>query len=571
MKEAKNQPLKVAVIGAGYWGKNLVRNFHQLGALATVVDTDPQLRESMTETYPGVRVTGDIAEVLEDANIPAVAIATPAETHSDVAYQALMHNKHVFVEKPLCLDVQVGMELLRLAAEKKLTLMVGHLLHYHPAVIKLKKMVKNGQLGKLQYIHSNRLNLGKFRREENILWSFAPHDISVILALTGEMPERVVSFGGNYLQDRIADVTLSTLSFPSGVKAHIYVSWLYPYKEQKLTVVGNQGMAVFDDTQPEKKLLYYPHRIHWQGEGGQMPVPEKVEPQVIELEKGEPLKNECAHFLECAHTGLTPITDGKEGLRVLRVLDECQQGLSIEDGVVRPGKDRMGLTQERGYSVHATSVVDEGCFIGQGTTVWHFSHVLTGSRLGDNCNIGQNVVIGPQAVIGNGCKIQNNVSVYKGVILKDHVFCGPSMVFTNVINPRAHINRKNEYRNTIVEEGATLGANCTIICGVTIGRHAFVGAGTVVTHDVADHALVVGNPAVQKGWMCVCGVGLEFEKDRAACGACGREYIREEGGVRELRESPVSAKTEVAGGLEEDWVTPRRTEEAPLRPASDLS
>ena len=294
---------KVAVIGAGYWGKNLVRNFHQLEALAAVVETDPKLRESFAQTYPGVKVTGDMQEVLRGRrSIPAVAIATPAETHSDVAYKALMHDKHVFVEKPLCLDVQVGMEL---SASGR-----GEGPHPDGGAsfalsslrwLGLKEMVENGQLGKLQYIHSNRLNLGKFRREENILWSFAPHDISVILALTGEMPERVVSFGGNYLQDRIADVTLSTLSFPSGVKAHIYVSWLYPYKEQKLTVVGNQGMAVFDDTQPERKLLYYPHRIRWEGRGGpDAGSRERWSPRSSSWKRASRSKTNAAHFLECA-------------------------------------------------------------------------------------------------------------------------------------------------------------------------------------------------------------------------------------------------------------------------------
>ncbi len=526
--EPKQAAVKVAVVGSGYWGKNLVRNFSQLGALAAVVDSDPERRAAMREAYPGTAVLDSLAAVLDDPEIAAVAISTPAETHAALVAAALRKGKHVFVEKPLCLDMEEGVELVRRAEEDGLTLMVGHLLQYHPAVRRLKALVDDGQLGRLQYIHSNRLNLGKFRSEENILWSFAPHDISVILSLTDEMPNAVTSFGGNYLQAQVADVTVSTMSFPSGVKAHIFVNWLHPIKEQKLVVVGDAGMAVFNDVEPVDKLLVYPHRIRWQH---RQPVPEKVEPQVIELEPAEPLKNECAHFLEAVRTGLAPRTDGREGLRVLSVLDACQQSLETGGSVVRPGLSEQGLVQERGYSVHPSAIVDQGCSIGKGTRIWHFAHIISGSRVGENCSLGQNVMVGPDVRIGNGVKIQNNVSVYKGVTLRDNVFCGPSMVFTNVYNPRASVSRMDELRPTLVKEGATLGANCTIVCGHTIGAHAFVGAGAVVTDDVPDYALMVGNPAVQKGWMCACGVRLHFDGGAAACDACGRRYLLADGRV----------------------------------------
>jgi len=176
------------------------------------------------------------------------------------------------------------------------------------------------------------------------------------------------------------------------------------------------------------------------------------------------------------------------------------------------------------YFVHESAYVDEGVEIGVGTKVWHFSHILSGSRIGKNCNIGQNVVIGPDVTIGNGCKIQNNVSVYKGVTLEDEVFCGPSMVFTNVYNPRGAIRRMGELRPTLVKKGATIGANATIICGITIGNSAFIGTGTVVLTDVPDYALMVGNPAKQKGWMCACGIQLVFKGNRAKCMACKRKY-----------------------------------------------
>jgi UDP-2-acetamido-3-amino-2,3-dideoxy-glucuronate N-acetyltransferase len=188
------------------------------------------------------------------------------------------------------------------------------------------------------------------------------------------------------------------------------------------------------------------------------------------------------------------------------------------------------VTTGKGYFVHESSFVDEPCEIGEGTKIWHFSHVMTGSVIGRNCNIGQNVVVSPGVRVGDGCKIQNNVSLYTGVILEESVFCGPSMVFTNVVNPRSEVVRRDEYKPTLVRRGASLGANCTIVCGITIGSYAFVGAGTVVTRDVADFALVVGNPARQTGWMCRCGIKLVVEGEHTRCASCATEY-RMHGGV----------------------------------------
>jgi UDP-2-acetamido-3-amino-2,3-dideoxy-glucuronate N-acetyltransferase len=193
---------------------------------------------------------------------------------------------------------------------------------------------------------------------------------------------------------------------------------------------------------------------------------------------------------------------------------------------------------ERNYFVHESSYVDEPCEIGEGTKIWHFAHVMAGSKIGRRCNIGQNVVISPQVVIGDNVKIQNNVSVYTGVELEDDVFCGPSMVFTNVTNPRSHVSRKDEFRKTLVKRGASIGANATIVCGYTIGRYAFIGAGAVVTGDVADFALAVGSPARVIGWMCKCGVRLNlsadpFTSERAGCSACGTNYVKGDGSVTE--------------------------------------
>lgn len=534
----------IAVIGSGYWGKNLVRNFAELGALAVICDTNQETRDALAAQYPGCRAVGDFAEVLKDERISAVSIATPAETHGVLVRQALLAGKDVLVEKPLCLVEDEARSLVALAKRLGRVLMVGHLLWYHPAILKLKELIDSGELGRIQYVYSNRLNLGKIRREENILWSFAPHDVSVILGLLGEMPDAVSAQGGNYLHQQIADTTVTMLSFPSGVKSHIFVSWLHPFKEQKLIVVGDRKMAVFDDMEKKDKLLLYPHSIQWKG---QVPVANRAEAQPVELEKSEPLRDECAHFLDCLASRRRPRTDGDEGVRVLSVLQRCQEALEKEH---KPA--RMAAPAPRAWFAHGSAFIDDGVEIGEGTSIWHVSHVLKGTTIGRSCKIGQNVVIGPNAVLGNGVKVQNNVSIYEGVTLEDHVFCGPSMVFTNVFNPRSEIPRMSELKPTLVKRGATLGANCTIVCGTTIGRYAFVGAGAVVTKDVPDYACVMGSPARISGWMCECGAKLTWQGDASRC-ACGAAYCKSTSGVSRLphpavvEESPVAMASALEG------------------------
>jgi UDP-2-acetamido-3-amino-2,3-dideoxy-glucuronate N-acetyltransferase len=525
----KSSSANVAVIGGGYWGKNLVRNFHGLGALAAVCDNDQQLLAALRSQYDGIKTTPSFEEVLRKPAVEAVVIATPAPLHGRMVRQALLAGKDVLVEKPLALSESEGEEVVRLAQELDRVLMVGHLLWYHPAILKLKALIEQGELGRLQYIYSQRLNLGRIRREENILWSFAPHDISVILGLVGEFPERVQAQGGYYLHQHIADVTVTCLSFPSGVCAHVFVSWLHPYKEQRLVVVGDRKMAVFNDIEPQHKLLLYPHTIEWKGN---LPIPNHKEAQPVDIESFEPLRAECEHFLKCVVTRDKPRTDGHEALAVLRVLRLCEYGLE-EKGQQSPSHKNASLSSRsssQSFFVHPTATVDKEAKIGEGTRVWHYAHVMSGARIGRDSILGQNVFVGSKAVIGNNVKIQNNVSVYDGVELKDHVFCGPSMVFTNVINPRSEIERKGEFLPTLVNQGATLGANCVIMCGTIVGSYAFIGAGAVVTRDVPDYALVYGNPARIHGWMCCCGMKLELDSNgdgnMATCETCGSRYVK---------------------------------------------
>lgn len=317
------QPFRVAVIGCGYWGKNLVRNFNQLDALALVCDETPAGRAAAEGIAPGVLVLQDVQAALEAA-VPGVVIATPAETHYELTKLALEAGKDVFVEKPLALTAAQGAYLVKLAEANGRILMVGHVLEYHPAIVRLQELIREGALGKLQYIYSNRLSLGKVRHEENILWSFAPHDVAIILRLMGAMPLQVVACGGAYVQPNIADVTVTNLLFDNGVRAHIHVSWLHPFKEQRLVVIGSHKMASFDDV--SKQLVLYDQRVDV--EKGQ-PIPVKGEGERVPFPADEPLRQECRAFLEAMATRQQPLTDGRSGLRVLEVLGAAQRSLML--------------------------------------------------------------------------------------------------------------------------------------------------------------------------------------------------------------------------------------------------
>ena len=323
----------IAVVGAGYWGVNHVRNFYELGSLGMVCDTSRSSLDRVAATFSDVRTEIDFDRALADSQIGGVVIATPAETHYRVAMAALEAGKDVLVEKPLALDVREGEEVVKLAAERGAVLMVGHLLEYHPAVLRLRELIASGELGALRYIYSNRLNLGKVRREENILWSFAPHDIALILRLVGEWPVGVAATGGAYLQAAIADVTVTNIEFASGVRSHIFVSWLHPYKEQRLVVIGSKRMAVFDDVRREGKLMVYDQGVEFvNGE----PIARKSEGVAEKLEEAEPLRRQCLEFLECIETRRSPLTDGESGLRVLRVLDAAERSLAASGSPIRP-------------------------------------------------------------------------------------------------------------------------------------------------------------------------------------------------------------------------------------------
>lgn len=315
----------IALVGAGHWGKNHLKNLENIGVLHSVFEPSGHIVKERKKDFPDVRYVESETDIINNPGIKGIVIAVPAVMHYDMAKKYLLAGKDVLVEKPLALTVEEGDELVQIARKEKRILMVGHILRYHTAVIKLKEIVDAGKIGKIRYIYSNRLNIGKLRTEENVLWSFAPHDISLILMLMNqEEPLRVRAYGGAYVNPEVYDTTMTELEFANGVKSHIFVSWLHPFKEQKLVVVGSKQMAVFDDVS-EEKLRLYPHKIEFDERN--IPVAQKAESVVVDFEKKQPLKEELLHFINCIDERKTPKTDGLEGLRVLKVLEKAQESL----------------------------------------------------------------------------------------------------------------------------------------------------------------------------------------------------------------------------------------------------
>jgi predicted dehydrogenase len=325
----------IAVVGTGDWGANLVRNFASLGGsrLVALCDSDPQRLAATTARYPGTRACSLVEQVAAASDVQAVVVSASAVNHYPLARTLLEAGKDVFVEKPLTLEVAHAEELVRLAAKHGRILMVGHLLLYHPAVRYLKQMVTRGDLGDVFYIYSQRVNLGKVRRDENALWSFAPHDLSVILHLLDAEPVDVVARGSAFLQPRVEDVVFLDLRFPGGGLAHVHVSWLDPHKLRKVTVVGSQKMVVFDDMEASEKVRVYDKGVERGGQvvsyGDALTV-RSGDILIPKISLQEPLRLECQHFVECVRDRKTPLTDGADGLRVVRVLAAAQA--SLEQG-----------------------------------------------------------------------------------------------------------------------------------------------------------------------------------------------------------------------------------------------
>ena len=305
----------IAVIGCGYWGKNHVRTLSELGVLFAVADQDRERAEALAGTF-GVEALGT-DEVIRDPRIDAVVLALPPQLHAEFALAVIAAGKHVLVEKPIALTPDDAIHVVEAGKRAGVTVMTGHVLRFHPAFEALADMVAAGELGKLQYVHSHRVGLGKFHTENDALWDIAPHDLSLILALTGEEPNDIRGEGSAVL-NHLSDFAHLHLAFPSGIKSHVFASRLNPYRERKLTVIGEKAMAVFDDVAPwQEKLAVYDHKV-WKNDAGLQF--ETAEPRFVNVPEGLPLTQECQHFIDCIRTGQTPRTSAEEGLAVIRIL-----------------------------------------------------------------------------------------------------------------------------------------------------------------------------------------------------------------------------------------------------------
>jgi predicted dehydrogenase len=317
----------VAVAGLGYWGPNLARNFDELADVKWLCDADADRRAQYAARFPRARTTGDFDEVLADPDLDAVAVATPVVTHYELAKRALEARKHVFVEKPPAMTAAEAEDLCTTAEERDLVVMPGHLLLYHPGVAKLKDLVDSGELGDILYLYGNRQNLGQIRKDENALWSLGVHDLSVILHLVDEEPSEAWARGESFLRAGVEDIVFCYLRFPSGVVAHMHLSWLDPFKMRRMTVVGTKRMAVFDDMEPERKITVFEKAAHpptdpqrdWTARSGAIYSPE--------LSGGEPLAHECRHFLALVGGEGDRYAAGRDGVAVVRALEQLQHSL----------------------------------------------------------------------------------------------------------------------------------------------------------------------------------------------------------------------------------------------------
>jgi UDP-2-acetamido-3-amino-2,3-dideoxy-glucuronate N-acetyltransferase len=480
---------KIGIIGGGYWGKNLIRDFDKLSVLFKICDINEKSLDEYKIKYPYVKTTTSYDDLLNDDEVTAICIALPGNMHYEYGKKALNSNKDVYIEKPFTSTLEEAEELVKLSKEKNKILFIGHILNYNPYVKEIKNLISTKKFGNIISITANRFNLGIYRTDNNVLYDLAPHDISLVLSLCqNKLPNSVICNGHSYITNEIHDITNSILKYDDKY-INVNVNWLNPYKEHRMTIICEKGMIVFDDSNLNEKLIYYNEYVSF---NNTFPVVVNSSKNIIEIDdKRFPLEIECEAFIEACRSRNEPITNGEEGLRVMKVICALQDSLKYNKEILLNKENKENKEK---YFAHETAIVDEGCDIGDNTKIWHFSHICKGAKIGKNCVIGQNVFIGGDAVIGDNCKVQNNVSIYNGIIAEDYVFFGPSCVLTNDYFPQCDKHEWN-CKKTILKKGVSLCANSTIVCGVTINKHALIGAGAVVTKDVEEYSVMVGNPA----------------------------------------------------------------------------
>ncbi len=518
-----NTPIpRVGVVGLGRFGAAIAERLAHEGALAAVCDLDPERRARFTE----VPAFADLLDLLAADVVQAIVLATPAATHAAMARAVLDADQDLWVEPPLALDAADADALTRQAAARRRVLMVDG--GDGPALAALLRARDEGTLGPLHLVEARRADFGPFHPDEPVYTALLP-DLHALVRLMGEPPTRLRAIGASVVQTEAPDHVTVHAHFGGGARAVLTASRIAPTPERRLTALGPDGMAVLE----AGTLTLFHHRVTWQ-DG--LPRAEAGEAQSIPVADG--LSAAVERFLAAIAAGETALPDAAEASATLRLFEAIGRSLDADRDVPAQPPPAPAAApaaappaEPDAVFVHPTAVVDGPVELGPGTRVWHFSKLLGPLRIGARCSLGQNVVVERHVTIGDNVKIQNNVSVYSGVVLEDDVFCGPSMVFTNVGTPRSHYPRRGEYAVTRVERGASIGANATVVCGHTLGRYCFVGAGAVVTKDVPPYALVFGNPARVRGWTCYCGLRLDLGVDaageqQATCAGCARRYTR---------------------------------------------
>ncbi len=527
---------QIAVIGCGKLAKELIKVFNELGVLKSVCDANISNLSCHDENLNNLQTSTSFDDILMDPSITGIVIAHPFENHGDLARKALIAKKHVYLCRPLVVVDETKKELLSLAKMHNRILMVGKNLSKYPAYTFLKEIVSSGELGTLKSIYSSRLSTGAIGHDENILWSFSPQYISMIIGLAGQMPEFVAATGANYYHSNMADLTSSFMHFPSGLRAHSFVSWLHSEKEQKLVLVGDKKIAVFHHKQtPGQKLYIYPHQISWDTN---IPVPQKTKADIVNIYPNELLHDDCQSFLNKITDQSTYAEISKEGEHVLEVLNASQLSANQDGKKIYLSRDQHPI---KGY---ATSPVFDPLLmedrVGKIITFVDIKKSLKPEFMASyqfqddiqRASQENEVSFLPFQHLtedGKGCRINNNISIYKDLILESELHNHSSQDFSTTHAEDSLTSARNDVQLTIIKKGATLGANCTIARGRTVGEYAYVGAGAVVLDDVPAHALVVGNPAKIKGWLCRCGNRLRFSRDdKSSCASCLFRYIVEE-------------------------------------------
>lgn len=503
--------MNIGVIGCGYWGPNLIRNLKETSEanLDLICDIDGSKLIAMKKKYPSIRITQDYKQLLNDPSMDAVVIALPVSKHYEIAKEALLKNKHVLVEKPLTASVKEAEDLVRIAKEKNLILMVDHTFEYSPAITKVKQIIESRELGDIYYIKTEWLNLGLLQPNVNVVWDLATHIISIIHYITGLNPISVNATAKGCIRKEIQEISQAHIKYSNNLSAYLTVSWLEPKKTRQMTIVGSKKMLIYDLTNEEEPVKIYDKGINVIQEATDIR-PSKMEYRFGDIysphiKNTEPLNVMCSHFIECIKNKTKPLSDGESGLKVVKVLEAMEKSINENGREIVLNQDSTDFKKNfMNFQPKKENYSESTNGVKMAENVKIFQPNLTnlyGCEIGENTKVGAFVEIQKNAKIGKNCKISSHSFVCEGVKIEDNVFIGHGVIFINDKYPQSTTNGKLQTEQdwkvipTLVKKGASIGSNATILCGVTIGENSIVGAGSVVTKDVLPNTVVAGNPA----------------------------------------------------------------------------